>query len=76
MASKQAAPAKRETAAGVYAERLARAMQLTADIREKLTKHAARQVTDPRNWGFVGDLGYLNQQLAEALRILNSGAEG
>ena len=40
---------------------------LLVRLTEKLNAHAARQKTDPKNWGYVGDLGRIEELVTEAI---------
>ena len=61
---------QKETAAESYAARLQECNQLADSIKAQLQTHATRQASDPRNWGFPGDLDYVIEQLAYVLASL------
>ena len=37
-------------------------------LREKLKSHQTRFKQDPSNWGYVGDLTYINEKLGELIK--------
>jgi len=39
-------------------------------LREKLKSHQARFNKEPMNWGYVGDLSYINEKLGEIITSL------
>ncbi len=47
----------------------------TANIK-KLSKvlvdHAKKQTSEPMNWGYVGDIGYINEQLEVLLKSFHA----
>jgi hypothetical protein len=55
-----------------YEARSTRLLQNLDRIRAALKRHA--QEFDGRNWGFVGDLGYVIEQTAEAVDFLERSA--
>jgi hypothetical protein len=59
-----------QTAASLYAARYAKAQDLLNRIASRLAEHQRRQAAAPDNWGYAGDLGRLNQELAYVLAAL------
>ena len=59
-----------------YDARMREVRRLMRDLDKQLSKHEARQGGDPENWGFVGDLGNVEQQLTEILRFVGGGTRG
>jgi hypothetical protein len=39
-------------------------------LREKLKNHKKRFKSDDRDWGYVGDLSYINEKLEEVVTSL------
>jgi hypothetical protein len=39
-------------------------------LKEKLKDHKKRFKNNGRNWGYVGDLSYINEKLGEVLTFL------
>jgi uncharacterized protein (UPF0128 family) len=60
----------KQTAAGCYAERFAEAQDLLKRIGSRLKEHRDRQAQEPIHWGYAGDLGSINQELAYILAAL------
>ena len=58
------------TAAVEYLARLAETKYLIVQIMQQLAVHTKQQHKSPAHWGFVGDLGHVNEQLAYALASL------
>jgi hypothetical protein len=42
-------------------------------LEAALNQHKQEQTRDPMNWGWNGDLGRVEELLAEAIRAVNSG---
>ena len=40
-------------------------------LNKKLEKHNERFEVNSTNWGYVGDLGYINEKLNEIVTFLN-----
>jgi hypothetical protein len=59
-----------ETANACYAKRNNQAYGLLQKIEAQLMKHEAEQRKSPRDWGFPGDLGHVNEELALVLASL------
>jgi hypothetical protein len=59
-----------QTAAACYAERHAECLDLLARIAHQLAKHQKEQAAAPADWGFSGDLGHVNEELANVLASL------
>ena len=69
--------AKRDAARGntpaatvAYNARHAETADLLKRIANQLATHAKEQAAEPRNWGFTGDLGHVNEELAQVLASL------
>jgi hypothetical protein len=58
------------TAAAAYSQNAATAQDLLKRIATRLAEHQARQVAEPTDWGYVGDLGHINEELAQVLAAL------
>lgn len=41
-------------------------------ISDLVTKHEFLQSNEPRNWGYVGDLGYVAEELGNVVRFLKN----
>jgi len=52
-----------EAATEAYRARVAEIEECMRRIKARLKAHHARQKTEPRNWGFVGDLGHVTELL-------------
>ncbi|MBK9170692.1 MAG: hypothetical protein IPM24_24965 [Bryobacterales bacterium] len=64
------AQATKHTAAACYAERHAEAQDLLKRIASCLAAHKKQQAAEPTHWGYAGDLGRINEQLAYVLASL------
>jgi hypothetical protein len=69
--------AKRDAARGntpaatvPYKALRAESADLLKRIAKQLAQHAKEQAADPTNWGFPGDLGHVNVELAQVLASL------
>lgn len=51
------------------------AQKLVDDLKKALVYEARRQTQDPRNWGYVGDLGHVIEELGGIIKFLNGVAE-
>ena len=60
----------KKTAATDYSERAAISRDLLKRIAAHLSDHQTRQATNPNDWGYVGDLGRVNEELAQVLAAL------
>ena len=58
------------TADGAYQARRVATSNLVARLQSSLAEHAVTQSSDPRNWGFAGDLTEVQGHLESALRQL------
>lgn len=67
--------APRETAQAAYSRRFAGVSELLLKLDEGLKAHSDRQAVDPRNWGFAGDLGHVEELLGRALFALTGEGE-
>ena len=59
-----------ETADARYAKRINQAHGLLQKIEARLMKHEEEQRKSPGDWGFPGDLGHVNEELALVLASL------
>jgi len=60
----------KQTAAACYAERHADCQDLLKRIAVRLEQHHKEQAQEPANWGHVGDLGRVTEELAYILASL------
>ena len=70
-------PILREAKEDAEAQYQSRARQIGAFLRkieQLLSKHVHEQRSEPQNWGFSGDLGYVQERLGEVIDFL--GGEG
>jgi hypothetical protein len=58
------------TAAACYGERFAETQDLLRRITRRLAAHRNEQAAEPADWGFAGDLGHVNEELAYVLASL------
>jgi len=58
------------TAAACYAERFEETQELLKRIARQLAAHRKLQAAEPADWGFAGDLGHVNEELAYVLASL------
>jgi len=42
-------------------------------LEKELGKHAKDQLSEPTNWGYIGDLGHVSEVLDNILEFINSG---
>lgn len=61
------------TAAGAYRARQANITTLLASIGDELVAHGARASTEPSSWGYVGDLGGVQERLELIMKSLAGG---
>ena len=59
-----------KTAAAAYSQNATTAQDLLKRIATRLAEHQTRQAAEPRDWGYVGDLGHINEELAQVLASL------
>jgi hypothetical protein len=59
-----------KTAATDYSRRAAIAQDLLKRIAGRLSEHQARHAAQPGDWGYAGDLGRINEELAQVLAAL------
>ena len=59
-----------KTAATDYSRRAAIAQDLLKRIAGRLSEHQARHAARPGDWGYAGDLGRVNEELAQVLAAL------
>jgi hypothetical protein len=60
----------KQTAAACYAERHTECQDLLKRIAQQLARHQKEQAAEPADWGFPGDLGHVNEELAYVLASL------
>jgi hypothetical protein len=60
----------KQTAAACYAERRSECQDLLKRIAQQLARHQKEQAAEPADWGFPGDLGHVNEELAYVLASL------
>ena len=60
----------KQTAAACYDERHAECQDLLKRIASRLEQHQKDQTQEPANWGYAGDLGRVNEELAYVLASL------
>jgi hypothetical protein len=60
----------KQTAAACYAGRLAETKELLKRIEFRLQVHEGTQRQSQGDWGFPGDLGHVNEELAYVLASL------
>ena len=59
-----------KTAEAAYSQNATTAQDLLKRIATRLSEHQTRQAAQPRDWGYVGDLGHINEELAQVLAAL------
>ena len=59
-----------KTAGTDYSEKAAISRDLLKRIAARLSDHQTRQAANPNDWGYVGDLGRVNEELAQVLAAL------
>ena len=57
----------KQTAAAAYSLKNAITHDLLKRIAARLAEHELQQAAKPQDWGFVGDLGHINEELAQVL---------
>ena len=57
----------KQTAATAYSQKNVITQDLLNRIAGRLAEHQVQQAAKPRDWGFVGDLGHINEELAQVL---------
>lgn len=62
-----------QTANHKYQSRMLTAEAYLKIIAKLLKEHKAEQANKPLNWGYVGDLGKVNEELGEIAAFLRSG---
>jgi len=53
------------TAEETYRQRRETVDALLSELRGKLDAHAKRAAADPKNWGYAGDLGHVEEVLRD-----------
>jgi hypothetical protein len=66
---------QKRTAAQAYNEMATAITALMNQINDGLANHKRDANADPKNWGYVGDLGYYREQLREIVNGM-TGEEG
>jgi hypothetical protein len=59
-----------ETAEAAYSRKSATALDQLRRIAELLSEHQTRQEARPEDWGYVADVGRVNEELARVLASL------
>jgi hypothetical protein len=59
-----------KTAAAAYSQKTVNAQDLLKRIATRLAEHQTRQAAEPHDWGYVGDIGHINEELAQVLASL------
>ena len=57
----------KHTAAAAYSQKNVITHDLLKRIATRLAEHGVQQAAKPQDWGFVGDLGHVNEELAQVL---------
>lgn len=68
----QAVQRTSKTASAAYAEEQQRIATALESLQAKLKAHAAKAGTDPRNWGFAGDLAHVRELIEQAENFLGN----
>jgi len=63
-------PTTTQTAATAYNQKIAIAQDLLKRIATRLAEHQEQQAAEPRDWGYVGDIAHINEELAQVLASL------
>lgn len=58
------------TAQEKYNERQQSISELMKQMQELLKAHTKEQKQNPKNWGYAGELGYVEEQLQELVDFL------
>lgn len=62
-----------QDATSLYRTRQRNIQKLMAELSTELDKHAKDQKKHSTDWGYAGDLGTVEQLLAEAVKFLHQG---
>ena len=57
----------KQTAAAAYSQKIAITQDLLKRLAARLAEHELQQAAKPQDWGYVGDLGHINEELAQVL---------
>jgi len=60
-----------QTSQEAYQENLVKVEQQILILVENLKIHKAKQLKDPKNWGFSGDMNYVLNELTDINNFLN-----
>ena len=60
----------KKTAATEYSRKAAISQDILKRIATRLSEHQTRQAARPDDWGYVGDIGRVNEELAQVLASL------
>lgn len=60
----------KQTAHDLYVERRGEIARILDWIELELDKHQIKAKTNPTNWGYSGDLGYVREKLIQTLAFL------
>lgn len=63
-------PKAKETAGQAYARNVADTEALISALDSALDRHRSEQASRPKDWGFAGDLSYINDKLLDALMFM------
>ena len=63
------------TAAQAYEENMTAIEALLKTLTGQLAEHKTKQATEPRNWGFTGDLAEVRSRLQTAVSFLANDEE-
>lgn len=64
-------PTTTRTAHEAYLENLVACKRKLDELHRALAAHKREEAADPRNWGYAGDLGHVNEKLGEVLDFLS-----
>jgi hypothetical protein len=59
-----------KTATAAYNEKASISQDLLKRIAARLAEHQTQQAARPADWGYAGDLGRINEELAQVLAAL------
>lgn len=65
-------PAIHKTAATAHAEKMASIRDRIAELQSLVLEMEAKAKADPRNWCHVGDAGYVDNLLGQAISFLDA----
>ena len=59
-----------KTAAAAYSQKNVITRDLLKRIATRLAEHEVEQAAKPQDWGYVGDLGHITEELAQVLAAI------